>query len=55
MDKRGPILIATLNISYNDELYRLVDFLNRNLKDRQLMFGLSKNEEEQMTFSIYKC
>lgn len=54
MEGRGKLeLKATLKLSQNDELYRLVDFLNRNLKEYNLMFGLSKKGGE-MTLSIYE-
>jgi hypothetical protein len=46
-------LVGTLKLNQNDELYRLVDFLNRNLKQYNLMFGLSKKGEE-MVFSLYE-
>lgn len=54
MESRGKLeLLATLKLQKNDELYRLVDFLNRNLKNYNVMFGLSKQGEE-MTFSVYE-
>jgi hypothetical protein len=54
MEEKGKLeLVATLKLKNNDELYRVVDFLNRNLKSYNLMFGLSKKEEE-MTFSLYE-
>jgi hypothetical protein len=54
MENKGKReLVATLKLKNNEELYRVVDFLNRNLKSYNLMFGLSKKEEE-MTFSLYE-
>lgn len=53
MEKGKLELVATLKLKENEELYRLVDFLNRNLKSQNVMFGLSKKGEE-MTFSIYE-
>ncbi len=54
MESRGRLEpVATLKLQNNDELYRLVDFLNRNLKSYNLMFGLSRKGEE-MTFSLYE-
>jgi len=54
MESRGKLeLVATLKLKKDDELYRLVDFLNRNLKSYNLMFGMTKKGEE-MTFSIYE-
>lgn len=46
-------LIATQKIAVNPELYKIVDFLNKNLKEYKLMFGLSK-KEEVMTLSVYE-
>ena len=46
-------LKATLEIESNLELYRIVDFLNKNLKDKNLIFGLSK-KDKKMTISIYE-
>jgi len=42
-----------LKISPYDEFYRVVDFLNRNLKSYNLMFGVTKKDDE-MVFSIYE-
>jgi len=54
MEKRGQLEpLATIKLQNNDELYRLVDFLNRNLKSYNIMFGLTKKGEE-MTFSLYE-
>ncbi len=41
-----------LKIKYQDDLYTLVDFLNRNLKDKDVMFGLSK-EGDLAVISMY--
>jgi len=46
-------LKSTLDIDYIFELYKVVDFLNKNLKDKNLIFGLSK-KDEKMVFSIYE-
>ncbi|RCX19962.1 uncharacterized protein DUF4264 [Anaerobacterium chartisolvens] len=46
-------LRATLEINANLEIYRIVDFLNKNLKDRDVIFGLSK-KGEKMVVSIYE-
>jgi uncharacterized FlaG/YvyC family protein len=52
--KNGKLeLIATHKLKANPEIYKIVDFLNKNLKDRQLMFGLSK-KEENMIISVYE-
>lgn len=45
--------IATQKVKANAEMYKIVDFLNKNLKGHRLMFGLTK-KEEIMTVSIYE-
>jgi len=48
-------LIAHKNFSANDELIRVVDFLNKNLKEKKIMFGISKDKEKnQMTINVYE-
>lgn len=46
-------LIAIQRVQANAEMYKVIDFLNKNLKGHQLMFGLTK-KEESMTISIYE-
>ncbi|ABN51940.1 hypothetical protein Cthe_0705 [Acetivibrio thermocellus ATCC 27405] len=46
-------LKATVEVSANLELYKVVDFLNKNLKDKKLIFGLSK-KDNKMIISIYE-
>ena len=53
-ERPGKIeLIATKRVGVNDELYKVVDFLNKNLKDHRLMFGLTK-KEDTMVISVYE-
>lgn len=53
-DRQGKIeLIATQRLSVNGELYKVVDFLNKNLRDHRLMFGLTK-KEDTMVISVYE-
>jgi len=52
--KEGKLeLIAKKELQYSDELYQLVDFLNKNLKNRSLIFGISK-EGDRAVVSIYE-
>ncbi len=44
---------STLEVDSNIEYYRIIDFLNKNLKDKKIMFGLSKTENK-MKISIYE-
>lgn len=53
-ERSGKIeLIASQRVGVNDELYKVVDFLNKNLKDHRLMFGLTK-KEDKMLISVYE-
>jgi len=48
-------LLANKSFTINPELYKIVDILNKTLKDYNLMFGLSKDSNGQtMTLSIYE-
>ncbi len=50
-----PVLIAIKSFSMHDEMYKVVDFLNKSLKDKNLMFGMTKNSEDNtLTISIYE-
>jgi hypothetical protein len=55
-DEQGKLeLIAYKTFTANPELVYIVDFLNKTLKDRHIMFGLTKDhEKEEMTINIYK-
>lgn len=46
-------IIASKSFATNPELVRVIDFLNKSLKDKNIMFGLSK-DREQMSISIYE-
>ncbi|MGE4282918.1 MAG: YpmA family protein [Clostridia bacterium] len=52
-EKHKLDLKATLEVSSNDELYKLVDFLNKNLKQKDLIFGLAQ-KNEKMVITIYE-
>ncbi|MEA4925798.1 MAG: YpmA family protein [Syntrophomonadaceae bacterium] len=48
-------LIAHKSFAANDELIKVVDFLNKNLKVKQIMFGITKDKEKnQMTINVYE-
>ncbi|MGB9662441.1 MAG: YpmA family protein [Moorellaceae bacterium] len=48
-------LLASKALPSHESLYQIVDFLNKNLKDRRLMFGLAKDKaREVMILSIYE-
>ncbi|RPF49683.1 uncharacterized protein DUF4264 [Thermodesulfitimonas autotrophica] len=48
-------LIATRSFKECEELYRVVDFLNKTLKEKRVLFGLTKDSARgEMTISIYE-
>jgi hypothetical protein len=49
-------IISTIKIQYSPDLYKVVDALNRSLKDKDLMFGLALDKEDQnkAIFTIYR-
>lgn len=48
------VILATQKIAVHPELYKIVDMCNRTLKDRRVMFGLTKTGPNEMTFKIYE-
>ncbi|MBS4026003.1 MAG: YpmA family protein [Clostridia bacterium] len=47
-------LIATKTFGDNSEFYKVVDFLNKSLKEKRVMFGLKKDSKNgTMTITIY--
>ncbi|WP_031513978.1 YpmA family protein [Desulfofalx alkaliphila] len=54
-DKReGKLeLIAHKSFAQYSEMYKLVDFLNKSLKDKNVIFGLTK-KNDKMTITIYE-
>lgn len=51
------MVIGTHICTATDDLYLLVDFLNRNLKDKEVIFGLAKSQDEhdKMVLTLYKA
>lgn len=48
-------MIAIKSFAPYKEMYRVVDFLNKSLKDKKIMFGLSKDSESgMMVITIYE-
>ena len=49
-------VLSTVNVTYQPDLYKVVDALNRTLKHDNLMFGLAldKEDPEKAVFTIYK-
>jgi hypothetical protein len=55
LDNRVETL-STVRIKKSDDLYKVVDSLNRTLKEQNLMFGLALDDEDDQTavFTIYR-
>lgn len=49
-------VLSTVKINYTNDLYKVVDALNRTLKRENLMFGLSLDQQDQSkaVFTIYR-
>ncbi|TXC93257.1 DUF4264 domain-containing protein [Metabacillus litoralis] len=49
-------ILSTVTIDHSDDLYKVVDVLNRTLKREDLMFGLALDQEDQTkaVFTIYR-
>lgn len=48
--------LSTVIVDYQSDLYKIVDVLNRTLKEKDLMFGLAldKQDENKAVFTIYR-
>ncbi|MHB9095343.1 MAG: YpmA family protein [Eubacteriales bacterium] len=48
-------IIASKTFKQYDEMYKVVDYLNKTLKHKNVMFGLTRNQENgSMTITIYE-
>ncbi len=48
-------IVAVKEVEGSTELYVLIDFLNRNLKDKDVIFGLAKADQPgKYTVTIYR-
>ena len=49
-------VLSTAKIQHSPDLYKIVDSLNRTLKQKDLMFGLALDQENKNTaiFTIYR-
>ncbi|MEH7303495.1 YpmA family protein [Neobacillus drentensis] len=49
-------VLSTVKIQHSPDLYKIVDALNRTLKQEDLMFGIALDQENQNTaiFTIYR-
>jgi hypothetical protein len=48
--------LASIRVKYADDYYKIVDLLNRTLKEERLMFGLSLDKKNPSIgiFTIYR-
>jgi hypothetical protein len=55
MEQKGLVTLATKKVKAHRDLYQVIDFLNKTLKPRGFIFGLSLiNDDEEMSISIYE-
>ncbi|MCT6923051.1 MULTISPECIES: YpmA family protein [Bacillales] len=49
-------VLSVVKINYQSDLYKVVDTLNRTLKEQNLMFGLAldREDQEKAIFTIYR-
>ncbi|WP_084361060.1 YpmA family protein [Neobacillus fumarioli] len=49
-------VLSTVKIQQSPDLYKIVDALNRTLKENNLMFGLALDQDDQnkAIFTIYR-
>ncbi|MGM7721951.1 YpmA family protein [uncultured Metabacillus sp.] len=49
-------ILSTVTVNHSDDLYKIVDLLNRTLKREDLMFGLALEQEDKnkCVFTIYR-
>ncbi|MFC0271635.1 YpmA family protein [Metabacillus herbersteinensis] len=49
-------VLSTITVDHTDDLYKIVDMLNRTLKRNDLMFGLALegNNKNKAIFTIYR-
>ncbi len=55
MEKKELRVIAVKKFKSCDEMYKIVDFLNKMLKDKRIILGLTKDtQKETMDITIYE-
>ncbi|WAA13737.1 YpmA family protein [Fervidibacillus halotolerans] len=50
-------ILSSIKIDYSDQLYKMVDLLNRTLKKEGFIFGLALDQEDgnKAIFTIYRA
>ena len=54
MDTTNLVTIGSQQFERDADLYMVVDFLNRTLKEYDLVVGLSKSDEDKLQIMIYQ-
>lgn len=55
MDELAHRILGTKEVAANVDLYVLIDFLNRTLKEKEVIFGLAKAKEEgKFIVTVYR-
>ncbi|MDF2947028.1 MAG: hypothetical protein K0S51_1707 [Bacillales bacterium] len=49
-------ILSTVKVKNTSDLYKIIDLLNRTLKDEDLMFGLALDaiDKDMAVFTIYR-
>lgn len=48
-------VLSTVRVKNSEDLYKIVDSLNRTLKEQNLMFGLALDDDDETAiFTIYR-
>lgn len=49
-------ILSSVTVDHSDDLYKIVDLLNRTLKRNDLMFGLALDQQDKnkAVFTIYR-
>lgn len=53
-EERAIIEIASQSFGSNDGLHRVVTFLNKSLKGRGLIFGLTRDRADKLRITVYE-
>jgi hypothetical protein len=54
MEATERVTLGAQQFEKDADLYQVVDFLNRCLKERDLVVGLSKNDEDYLQITLYE-
>lgn len=49
------VLIASKSFAYYNDMYKVIDFLNKNIKEKGIMLGLTKEKEsDRLNIHVYE-